>query len=57
MIVYTTAGSDPYYQATAWDVSKLLSRFSINDWSDTCLAHLFTHQGSRVVIYMRMCFV
>lgn len=43
IIVYTTT-SNPYYSSGAWDVSVLLNTFSANDWSDTCLAHLFTYQ-------------
>jgi len=54
IIVYTSAGTDPYYKAANWDVHALLNKFSdgaVNDWSASCLAHLFTHQGSTPFAY------
>ncbi|EDQ92901.1 uncharacterized protein MONBRDRAFT_22131 [Monosiga brevicollis MX1] len=45
LTIYETTSSDPYYQNNrAWNVEALLSAFSDNDHSASCLAHLFTHQ-------------
>eukprot|EP00056_Hartaetosiga_gracilis_P021627 m.25223 g.25223 ORF g.25223 m.25223 type:complete len:845 (-) comp9184_c0_seq1:163-2697(-) len=49
IFVFEDSASDPYYQASTWTVGDLLDEFSKRpdapmDWSDVCLAHLFTHQ-------------
>ena len=44
VVVYSSPASDPFSRSTQWTISEMLNVFSASqDFSASCIAHLFTH--------------